>query len=331
MQNDILISISIVTWNNADIICQCIDSVLSQSYKNIEVIITDNASTDNTIIIIDKFLIDPRIKLIKMKTNIGYCGGHNYAINHSKGDFVLLINPDISLSTNYLENAMDILLKDENIGAICGLLVQSNNSKNDCYIDSAGLLLSRSRRCILRYHGKRLKDCNLITEEVFGVDGASPLYRRKMIDDLKIDGNFFDEMFFSHKEDWDVSWRSQLFGWKTVFNPSCVAIHPRFFKPMNLDIRKKMLPIIKYHGVKNQIILLLKNEDLKNFIKDIFYIMPRQLMVLLFCLFFEQKSLFAYLFILKNIIKIISFRQYIQKRRVLSSNDFRFKIWLDNK
>lgn len=306
--------ISIVTWNSAHSIKECVQSVLDQSYSTFKLYIIDNASTDNTLEVL-QFFNDERITKIKFETNKGFCGAHNHVLQNTSSEFVLLVNPDIILSPNYIEKALITFGTNNNIGTVCGLLVQKPLNDPDCVIDSAGLDLMPSRIMSLHYHDKKPGEIKLKTEEVFGADGALPLYRRKMIDNISINGQFFDERFFAHKEDWDVSWRSHIYGWKTIFDPACIAIHPRVFKPGNLKLRKNMSKQIKIDAVKNQLILLLKNESTKAFLKNFFQIVPRQIMIFFYILFAEPSSLKAYGYFIKNYTQILESRRIIQKNR----------------
>ncbi|MBX2894999.1 MAG: glycosyltransferase family 2 protein [Cyclobacteriaceae bacterium] len=309
--------ISIVTWNSAKTITECIKSVLAQSVSDFQLFIVDNNSLDNTVEILESFN-DSRIKLFKMNENFGFCGGHNYVISNSESDYVLLVNPDILLSPDYLEKVIATIKSSGNsVGTVCGLLLQNDPSSPGVVIDSAGLEITNSRIMKMRHHGERRNTVTLKQTEVFGADGALPLYNRVMIRDVSIDGKFFDEMFFAHKEDWDVSWRSHLYGWKTIFNPDCVAVHPRYFKPGNIKVRSKIKSEIKVHSVKNQLILLLKNESLLSFITNCIFIIPRQVLILLYIMLFERTSLEAYRFVIKNLPLIIKNRKIIQKKRVL--------------
>lgn len=308
--------ISIVTWNSAQTILACIQSVLSQSFSRFELTIVDNNSQDDTCAIIETFT-DERIKFFKKKENTGFCGGHNFSISNSDSEFVLLVNPDIILEKNYVEKALEVFKKNERIGTVCGLLVQGDPNNPDSLIDSAGLEIKNSRVMRMRFHAKRRNEADLTEREVFGADGALPLYRRAMINNISANGQFFDEMFFAHKEDWDVSWRSHLFGWKTLFSPDCVAVHPRHFKPKSLKVRSKIVDHIKIHSVKNQLILLLKNESFLSFTKNFIFIAPRQVMIFIYILLMERTSLKAYRFIIDNYAMIMKNRKWIQARKSL--------------
>jgi GT2 family glycosyltransferase len=299
---------------------------LRQTHAPNEIFVYDNASRDETSKVLARF--KDCITLFLSPENRGFCGGHNFAISQTQSDYVLLVNPDVVLREDYIEKATRRMSGDPRIGTVCGLLLQDGFDVKSSVIDGAGLTVARNRRFLLRYHGAPASAVTLQTEEVFGCDGALPFYRRAMIESVSVDGQFFDEMFFAHKEDHDVSWRAQLFGWKTVFDPECVARHPRVFRPGNLQVRKHLAPELKYHAVKNDLLLLLKNESSGNFAKDFAQIAPRRLGVLLYALAREQYSLKAYWFILRNWKRIRRMRRLVQQRCVMSPGDMRERFLL---
>jgi len=185
-----LVTISIVSWNNEETIKDCIKSILNQTYSNFELIIVDNKSHDRTIPIIKK-IEDQRIKIHVMHKNTGYCGGHNYSVAISKGKYLLLVNPDITMKSNYLQNAITFMNKNASVGTLAGLLLQDKS--NNPLIDSAGMLFSKDRRFKLRFNNKHLSEVRIIEGFVPGVDGALPFYRSSMIKDISINGKFFDK------------------------------------------------------------------------------------------------------------------------------------------
>lgn len=314
-----LVSICVVTWNHAIDIEACMHSILAQTYHNTELILVDNASRDGTQVILSRYT--NCAKIVFNPENRGYCGGNNLAISMSDGHFVLLVNPDIILKPNYLENAIPAICRDPKIGTLCGLLLLGNEGERDCRVDGTGLCISHSRRMYLRDYGVRLRDLNRQAGEVFGVDGALPLYRREMIEDVSIQGEFFDEMFFAHKEVWDVSWRARSRGWKSFFDPRCIATHKRSFKPASPSLRKKQCSSIKMHAVKNDIIMIIKNEDGIIFLRDMFIITGRQLAILAYAIFFERPSLSAYTLVLANLRSILFKRKLIKAKQRIRAKE----------
>ena len=77
-----------------------------------------------------------------------------------------------------------------------------------------------------------------------------------MIDDISIDGEFFDPDFFAYREDADVAWRAQLLGWRCIYAPTAVGWHVRSVVPGE---RRSITPAINMHSVKNRFLMRIKN------------------------------------------------------------------------
>lgn len=311
----------IVTWNHSKTVADTIESVYRQTFKNFTLVVHDNNSTDGTIEVLKRYENYPNFVLSASDLNEGFCGGNNLIISKYDFDYLLLVNPDIIMYPDYLENALSTFKSDPSIGAVCGLLIQSEVVNP--VIDSAGMSLMKDRRFCLNFHGKKLGDVSIKSGFVHGLDGALPLFKREAVDQLLLNGYFFNPLFFSHKEDWDISWRMLLFGWKIYFNADAIAIHPRGFKPNNIKERGKINPKVKYDAFKNQFILILINDDKWNFLKDLFHIVPRLILITLYCFLNERKSLRAYSYIYKNRKEIFSYRRLVQQKRKISPSEFR--------
>jgi GT2 family glycosyltransferase len=93
-------------------------------------------------------------------------------------------------------------------------------------------------------------------EYVFGATAAAALYRRDMIEDVAVDGSFFDPDFFVYREDADVAWRAQLLGWRCIYTPHAVGRHVRTVTPEN---RRRAPAAINMHSVKNRFLMRVKN------------------------------------------------------------------------
>ncbi len=313
--------LSIVTWNHDKSIKATIDSIFDQTFGNYKVVVFDNNSSDKTIEVLEAIFENTNFTLIQNKENIGFCGGHNYVINNYDYDYIILVNPDVILKEDYIEKTLKAFAINDRIGAVCGLLLQSFDE--DPLIDSAGMQLTRSRRFTMINHRAKLNSVKLNSGYVAGLDGALPAFKKEAVDSLMINGEFFNSMFFSHKEDWDVSWRLLLFNWKVYFNKDSVAMHPRFFKPNNIRERIRVSGVIKFHGFKNQFLLFMINDDKTNFLKDSHVIISRMLIASFFCLFFERQSLKAFGYIISNRKQIFSVRRKVQEGRRISTSTFR--------
>src|SRR5208283_1670990 len=147
-------------------------------------------------------------------------------------------------------------------------------------------------------------------EYVFGATGAAALYRRDMIDHISIDGEFYDHDFFVYREDADVAWRAQLFGWTCLYVPFAQGYHVRTVRPAN---RKNVAPFINMHSVKNRFLLRIKNVTAALYLRHIFTISCRDLVVILGCLTHEFHSLRAF----PAIIRMWR-RQFAKRRHIMA-------------
>lgn len=328
-----LVSINIVTYNGQDLIESCLKSVLKQTYKNIEILVIDNASTDNTVKIIRRFASHSQIGigLIKNKKNLGFATGHNIGIRKSKGDYILCLNPDAVLDKDFIKNAVKTIEKGKKIGSVQGKLYKIddiNKPKKDT-LDTTGLLMFKNRRVVARGQGEKDKG-QYKAGEIFGVDGAAPLYRREALEDVKIDGEYFDESFFCYKEDIDLAWRLQLNNWKTIYEPKAIAYHLRGAGEGAVKnyvsvalIRRKISKFAKFHSFKNDRLMRIKNELPGLFLRDIFYIIIKEIGAWAYVLIFEQYSLKTIRELIKQIPGAWKKRKIIMAKRRIGSKEMK--------
>ena len=314
-----LISINIVTHNELKYLSACIGSILSQTYKNIEIFLVDNASYDGTIEFIKKNY--PRIKIIPNRENLGYTGGHNKAIKISKGDFFMPINPDVVLETTYIEELVRAINTDEKFGMACGKLYRmKEKGEKTRIIDSVGMCFISNQRHFDIGSGKLDKGQYNKYAEVFGVSGAVPLYRRTMLEDIKINGEYFDEDFFTFREDADLAWRAQLLGWRAVYTPKTIGYHERTVTPEKREI---LSPIINMHSVKNRFLMRIKNMSFPNYLANIIPITYRDLQIIIYVLFFEHSSIQAFYKVISLLLKTIDKRKQIMEKKKVSNRYIR--------
>lgn len=115
-----LISIQILNWNRAEETQRAIDSALQQTYPNIEVVVIDNGSTDNSIELTQ--INYPNIKLIQLDKNYGCPGGRNRGIEYCSGEFIFYLDNDGVLHKEAVQKAYDIIKEDNSIGVIAGVV-----------------------------------------------------------------------------------------------------------------------------------------------------------------------------------------------------------------
>lgn len=263
-----LVSVCIVTYNSASDIEDCLHAVLRQSFPLASVVVVDNASTDDTGEVLARF--GERIHIILNERNNGFAGGQNQAIAASgPSDYVLVLNPDVSLEPDYVAEIVAAMERDPRIGSATGMLVRADQPDT---MDSAGLMLRPDRNAADLAAGEPAADWTS-PREIFGVSGAAAMYRRSMIEDVSDDGQFFDEDFFAYKEDVDVAWRARHLGWKAVYVPSALALHRRGWKPGG----RRAIPLfVRRHSYQNRFFTLIKNEPAG---PHLFLLIPRLLLV----------------------------------------------------
>jgi GT2 family glycosyltransferase len=283
-----LVSIGLVSWNSAAHLPACLSALAGQTYPRREVIVVDNASTDDSLTRVAAHL--PSARIITNTYNTGFCRAHNLAIRAAQGAYYLPLNPDACLHPDYLARLVAALEAAPDFGSAGGKLSRPPLEGEAAQIDSTGLFLDRRRRQYLRGHGETDTGQYAAADEVFGMDGAAPLYRRAMLDDIAMDGEYFDESFFAHKEDVDLAWRARLLGWKCAYVPNATAYHARGFRPGR---RAPLSTEVRLHAVKNRYLLLLKNESAAGWKRDGAHIVWYDLQILAYLLVFERSSLAA--------------------------------------
>jgi len=105
MSNNLLVSVTIVTYNSGRFIKRCLESVLAQKGPAKEIIVVDNASTDGTLDILEQF--DDRVRIIYNDENVGFAAAQNQAIRAASGDWILTLNPDVLLMPNFIGALVD--------------------------------------------------------------------------------------------------------------------------------------------------------------------------------------------------------------------------------
>lgn len=307
------VSVTIVTYNSGRFIKRCLESVLDQQYEPKEIIIVDNGSTDGTIDILEQF--EDRCHIVYNRDNIGFAAAQNQAIRLSGGDWILTLNPDVLLLPGFIDALVDAGGIDPLVGAACGklLTIRSNfDLPEKPLVDSTGIYFTPMLRHLDRGSQEVDNGHYLNYEYVFGATAAAALYRRSMIEDVSLNGEFFDPDFFVYREDADVAWRAQLLGWRCVYTPQARGYHVRNVLPGN---RRALPPEINMHSVKNRFLMRLKNMTADLYRRNWLSITLRDALVLGCCVLREHTSLKAFYYVLRNRRRVLEKRRAIMNRR----------------
>jgi GT2 family glycosyltransferase len=307
------VSVTIVTYNSGRFIKRCLESALAQKYENIEIIVIDNNSADGTIDILEQF--EDRCRIVYNDANLGFAAAQNQAISLSNGDWVFTLNPDVLLLPNFIQALVDAGNIDSKTGTVCGKLLTIKSSFDHLetpLVDSTGIYFTPMLRHLDRGSQEVDNGHYLNYEYVFGATAAAALYRRAMIDDVAMNGEFFDPDFFVYREDADVAWRAQLLGWRCIYTPNSRGYHVRNVLPGK---RRALPPEINMHSVKNRFLMRIKNITGDLYLRNWFSITTRDIVVIACCLLREQSSLKAFAYVAKNWRRVLQKRREIMSRR----------------
>jgi GT2 family glycosyltransferase len=243
-----LVSVLVVNWNGARLLESCLASVHAQDYRQVEIIVVDNGSKDGSAEIAAR---DAGVRLIRNSDNLGFAVANNLGIEAADGEFVLLLNYDVQLRPDYVSILVSKLAQDSGLGSASGKLLRAEPRDT---IDSAGHVMYRNVWPTNRGEDELDGPAFDAPEEVFGVCAAAGLYRRAMLEDVKIDGEILDGTFFAYLEDVDLDWRAQSRGWRSWYEPTAVAIHARSASGAWGSAR------MQRHILKNRLLLIVKND-----------------------------------------------------------------------
>ncbi len=247
----LLVSVIILNWNGERFLENCLRSVLNQSYANIEVIVVDNHSTDNSIKILQtKF---PDLKLIKSDKNLGFAAGNNLGIKESKGEYIILLNNDTEVESNWVEELVRACQAATDIG-MCASKVKYMQNRD--ILNSTGVILYPDLTAINRGIGEKDEGQYDRSTSVFCPYGAAALYKREMLDQIGL----LDEDYFMFREEDELGWRANLAGWRCIYVPTAVVYHYRS------AATKVGSPFKLYYGERNRLYTCFKYLSLRGLI-----------------------------------------------------------------
>lgn len=304
------VSINIVNWNGLHFLRDCLVSIKSQTYGNIEVNIIDNHSTDGSLEWLEKEY--PELVLVRNKVNEGFSRAHNQATRISSGEYVLPLNFDIILSPQFVAEMVKAIEMAPDIGIVSGNLYALSQGEDKKIIDSTGVtvkgMFPADRGQTQLDHGQYHE-----IEYVFGASGAAPLYRRSMLEDVALNGEFFDEDYYIYVEDVDLCWRAQLYGWKALYTPWAVGFHKRgATREQSAEMGREYILL----GHRNRYWSIIKNAILINLLRNMLWILIAELRFYVGHLLKGNYFIFRILpMVIKGMPRMLRKRKLIQKSR----------------
>lgn len=312
---DKIVSVIIVAGGVKDYLKSCLDSLKEQTYKRLEIIVIDNSLNPQFgQEIVSQY---PDIKLYSHPHNLFYAAALNKGIEISRADFILCLNDDVILDSKFIQEALQGFRIDDRVGAVSGKILRSDRVT----IDSTGLFLTPWRTAKERGYGRRDKGQYNCPENIFGVNGAVAFYRRKLLEIVKVDYDYFDSDFRIFYDDLDFAWRAQSLGWKAYYLPRAVAYHVRggtVRQGLGIDkpyARGYLSDELHLDLIKNRYLSITKNESALGFLVHLPFILFYDFFILSYTLFFRPHLLKRFLSNLKYLKSTLKKRRLIKDKR----------------
>jgi len=213
-----VISIVIPNWNGEGVIGDCLESLRKQTFRDFEIIVVDNGSSDSSLDLIKGRY--PEVKLISLSENKGFCTAVNTGIEHSQGEYIAILNNDTEVVTDWLE-AFYRALQDHPEISFCASKMIYYDKRDK--INTVGIKIKRNGDSSSIGAGQPDGPFFEKEGEVFGACAGAAIYRKRLFDDIGL----FDESFFIYLDDVDLSFRAQLFGHRCLFVPGAIVYHKK--------------------------------------------------------------------------------------------------------
>lgn len=310
MEMNPAISIIVLNYNGKEFLEDCLRSIFKSNYSNFEVILVDNGSTDDSLILAEKkFAGDLRLKIVKNDKNLLFTGGNNRGIAEASGEYVIVLNNDTTVHPDWLKYVA-CTMQDETIGAAQPKILLFDDPARIDYI-GGGL----DRYGYAEGIGRRMIDSgqfDSMSEEIFYAGGAAMILRKKVLDEV----GTFDTKFGAYWEDTDLSWRVRLKKYRIVAIPKAVVYH-RVSGTMKRFARRED---ISWHARKNRIAGLIKNYCLLNLIKTLPVLLAIYFLIFIKEIFIDRNikvalsSIFAIGWNIKELPYILRQRKIVQNK-----------------
>ncbi|MDD3302627.1 MAG: glycosyltransferase family 2 protein [Candidatus Gracilibacteria bacterium] len=256
------VSIVLVNYNGKKFNIECLNSILIQNYQDFEIVFVDNNSSDNSLDEVEKTfgqqINNGKIKIIKNNINLGFTGGNNKGVKKCKGEYICLLNNDVTVPENWLQELIDGIQKDKSLGAI-GSIILDKGYENDIK-----KLYFNTKLKIVSTHFGDIDTIKITENEIKNdiiytnlISGCCFMYKKEIIDFL------FPEFYFAYGEENFLSNVILLKGYKLGLSLKSFVNHygsgsfgkkPTLKKVMN-GTRNQLINFILFHSKKELLIL----------------------------------------------------------------------------
>jgi GT2 family glycosyltransferase len=210
------VSVIVLNWNGAAFLPRCLEALQAQTYRDFEVLVVDNGSSDGSVDDIEARW--PGFRLLRLEKNLGFAVANNRAAEMVHGRWLVFLNNDAFPNPDWLEQMVDAALAWPAFSFFASRLVYADDLNR---IQATGDVLNISGFAWSRDNGIPVDYAHLQLEEVFSPCAAAAMYQRQAF--LEVGG--FNPDFVSHLEDIDLGFRLRLSGRRCLYVPAAIAAH----------------------------------------------------------------------------------------------------------
>jgi GT2 family glycosyltransferase len=253
------VSVILLNMNQPELTVACVNSLQQCTYPNLEIILVDQASKDNSLEIFDNQIKD--ITLIASKTNLGFTGGNNLGMREATGDYFFLLNNDTEVEPGFLEPLVDALEKNRNAGAASPLIRFFQNPMKIQYAGGPERIDLLNGRNSWRGWMSDYPSAFNKVETTTAAHGAAFIIKRSVAEHVGL----LDDHFFIYFEELDWSLRIRKAGYDILFVPASEILHKESMTmPKEHPFRVKMM-------MRNRILLSRKHLNSFQFVLSLLY------------------------------------------------------------
>lgn len=270
MKNKPKVSIVVLNYNNPNDTIECINSLMKNNYRNFDVILIDNGSTDNSVELLNSIKYK-NLFFIQNEQNLGFAGGCNIGIRHALQNgakYILLLNNDTVVKGDFLNSLIEQALKYPDAGAI-GPKIYFYDEPDKIWF--AGGYIDWKYDGAHTGYGKKDAEKYSTAKSVGFITGCAMLIKNEVIEKVGL----LDTSFFAYQEDVDFCVRVRKARYTCIYLP-----YPAVWHRGGKTSKKhgRMSPFHRYLGTRNKLVLIKKNFRMLKlidvFLREIFVVTP---------------------------------------------------------
>lgn len=217
------VAVVILNWNGRSFLEKFLSSVCRSTYGNLQLVLADNASTDDSVAFVAEHY--PQIRIIQNPRNDGFAGGYNDALQHVQADIYVLLNQDVEVEPGWIEPVVALMQQDTKIAA-CQPKMRAYKDPDEFeyagaaggWMDILGYTFCRGR---ILYTTEKDNGQYDDVKDIFWATGAALFIRSACYHQV----GGFDRDFFAHMEEVDLCWRLQRAGYRICYCPDSRVFH----------------------------------------------------------------------------------------------------------